>query len=184
MSVKRYAKAVDKPALRRRARALLAGADLAAVARASLPALAELLAGRRRVLLYAPLPDELDPTPLRERLEAELFLPKVAGSSLLVLPWEGPLARGAFGVREPRGGRPLPPEALEAVVVPALAYDHAGYRLGRGKGYYDRFLKALPPAVLTIGWVPEAVRFPELPRDPWDVPVRAVVTEKGVFPAP
>ena len=173
---------MTKAELRRWARQRRKALDLAAFAAQALPHLAGLLAGRRRVLLYAPLPHEPDPRGVARLLpEARFYLPRVEGEELAVLPLDAPLVPGAFGVLEPAGGEPLPPEALDAVVVPALAFDRRGFRLGQGKGYYDRFLKRLARDALTVGFVPEALVLDELPTDPWDVPVRAIVTEAGVL---
>ncbi|MGQ9693007.1 MAG: 5-formyltetrahydrofolate cyclo-ligase [Thermaceae bacterium] len=136
--------------------------------------------GLQNILLYHPLPHELDPRPLLALYPARYHLPKVSGEGLSVHPWEGPLMPGPFGVWEPQTP-PVDPGLLEAVVVPGLAFDWAGRRLGHGKGYYDRFLKTLPPHVLTTGLVPEALVLERLPEDPWDVRVGCLATEEGVY---
>jgi 5-formyltetrahydrofolate cyclo-ligase len=91
------------------------------------------------------------------------------------------------GLREPRPDLPaVPLDALDAILVPGLAFDHAGRRLGRGKGFYDRFLAQ---DVLIRGGAPTCgVAFslsivPEIPHTWTDVPVDAVVTEDGVHGA-
>ncbi len=173
---------MTKATLRRWAREVRRELDLAAFEKKALPHLAEALEGKKHVLLYAPLPGEPDPRGLVERLPATSFyLPRVEGEALLVLPYSTRLERGAFGVLEPSEGEPLPPEVLDAVVVPALAYDRRGFRLGQGKGYYDRFLKRLREDTLTVGFIPGALLLDRLPTDPWDVPVRRIVTEAGVL---
>jgi len=173
---------VNKSALRRWAKEKRRTLDLEAFARASLPQLAELLRGKAHVLIYAPLPHEPDPRGLLALLpQTRFYLPKVQEKNLLVLPYREPLSPGAFGVLEPAKGPPFPPQRLDAVLVPALAYDRRGFRLGHGKGYYDRFLARLSPHALTVGWVPSALLLDTLPTDPWDRPVKLVVTEKGVL---
>ncbi len=72
--------------------------------------------------------------------------------------------------------RVIPPEALDFIVVPALAFDRDGYRLGRGGGYYDRYL--LKTQAFTTGVTRECFFREVLPREAHDVPVRCVVTEK------
>ena len=171
---------MTKAELRRWARRVRRGLDLEAFAAQALPHLARLLEGRERILIYAPLPDEPDPRGLVSLLpQARFFLPKVRGEELIVLPYTEALQSGAFGVKEPASGTPLSPHELDAVVVPALAYDQRGFRLGRGKGYYDRFLKKLAPGAITLGFLPKALVLPRLPTDPWDLPVHEVVTEEG-----
>lgn len=85
------------------------------------------------------------------------------------------------GISEPHPETPcLDPRQADLVLVPALACDSQGYRLGYGAGYYDRFLSAYP--LRAWGIIPK-VCFSErdLPRDPWDIPLQAVVTEDGVL---
>jgi 5-formyltetrahydrofolate cyclo-ligase len=67
------------------------------------------------------------------------------------------------------------------VVVPGLAFDRAGHRLGYGKGFYDRFLAQLNPKVIKVGLVPSQLIFEQLPKDPWDQPVDYLVSELGVW---
>lgn len=85
------------------------------------------------------------------------------------------LAPGAFGVLEPRPGarRPVPPQALDLVLVPGLAFDRQGHRLGHGHGYFDRFLARLPGRTPTVGL---AFRFQVLARLPVTAHDRAVHT--------
>ncbi|MFT4298721.1 MAG: 5-formyltetrahydrofolate cyclo-ligase [Aeromicrobium sp.] len=94
--------------------------------------------------------------------------------------------RSRLGVDEPEGeplpGEPLP--AVDLVVLPALAVDHCGYRLGRGAGYYDRALAGLPtsgPRPLTCAVVFADELLPEVPREPHDEAVDLVLTESGLF---
>jgi 5-formyltetrahydrofolate cyclo-ligase len=74
--------------------------------------------------------------------------------------------------------------AADVVLVPALAVDHRGNRLGQGGGSYDRVLARVSPAVLTIGVVYDAEFVPELPAEPHDRPVRAVATPSGFHRLP
>ncbi len=173
---------MDKPALRRWARKVWRTLDRETLARQVVENLAPWLArwGFQDILLYHPLPHELDLTPLLERHPARYYLPKVAGEELSVHPF-GPLAPGPFGLLEPTTP-PVDPGDLDLVVVPGLAFDREGYRLGHGQGYYDRFLASVQ--AVTAGVVPEALLLPRLPRDPWDVPVGHLVTERGVRRVP
>jgi len=173
---------VTKAELRRWARRARRSLNLEAFTLEALPHLAKLLRDRQRILLYHPLSGEADPRGIVTWLpEARFYLPRVEGEELVVLPCPAPLKRSAFGVLEPTGGEPLPPQALDGVVVPALAYDRRGYRLGYGKGYYDRFLAQLSPHALTVGLIPSKLVVEQLPTDPWDVPVQRIVTEEGVL---
>jgi 5-formyltetrahydrofolate cyclo-ligase len=89
------------------------------------------------------------------------------------------LAPGTMGIQEPVGGHPVNPAELDLVLVPGLAFDLRGHRLGFGLGFYDRVLPRLKPGALTLG-VGYGFQLVELlPQDPHDVPLKALLTEKG-----
>jgi 5-formyltetrahydrofolate cyclo-ligase len=88
-----------------------------------------------------------------------------------------------YGILEPHESAPLiAPEQVEVMLVPAVACDHNGYRLGYGGGFYDRLLSRTEWShVLTIGIVFEEHRVPALPVASWDRPLHGVCTEAGLF---
>lgn len=91
------------------------------------------------------------------------------------------LTRGHFGVLEPRiGALEVPLDTADAVVVPVVAWDERGHRLGYGKGYFDRALSA-NPRPLRVGLALEAQRSARLPQAPSDVPLDIIVTEERVI---
>nr|WP_269802759.1 5-formyltetrahydrofolate cyclo-ligase [Actinocorallia populi] len=102
--------------------------------------------------------------------------------------YEGPdsLVESPRGLLEPteppRGIAAI--KAADVVLVPALAVDRQGNRLGQGGGSYDRVLARVSPAILTIGVVYDTEFVPELPAEPHDRPVRAVVTPSGFHRLP
>ncbi|WP_329904356.1 5-formyltetrahydrofolate cyclo-ligase [Porphyromonas pogonae] len=124
--------------------------------------------------LYAALHDEpsLDHILLNMHSDKKFFLPRVEGPECInFYPFEGVdmLSRSSsFGIQEPTAGisETVDPMSLDLIVVPALAYDSYGYRLGRGKGYYDRYL-ALTDAY-RIGVTFGLQKIASLPVDPWD----------------
>lgn len=94
--------------------------------------------------------------------------------------FDGALVPGRFGIPEPpRSARTLLPQPGDLMLVPALAYDRAGRRLGRGGGYYDRFLARVD--CCTVGLIRAAFLLDALPAKWNDVPVSAVITEDGVL---
>ncbi|HEX5727257.1 MAG TPA: 5-formyltetrahydrofolate cyclo-ligase, partial [Longimicrobiaceae bacterium] len=97
---------------------------------------------------------------------------------------EGPerLRPGAYGIREPdEACRLVSPEEVDAVLVPGLAWDRAGQRLGRGAGYYDRLFADPAWRGFRCGLFFAAQEVEAIPADPWDAPLQAVVTEREVW---
>lgn len=90
------------------------------------------------------------------------------------------LAVNWYGIREPVGGPPIPPTEIDLVLVPGLGFDLEGNRLGRGGGYFDRFLSRLQTRAVKcgLGWEKQIVEC--VPVRPWDVKVDMLVTETGV----
>ncbi|MBB6099422.1 5-formyltetrahydrofolate cyclo-ligase [Deinobacterium chartae] len=143
--------------------------------------------GLRRVLAYRAFGSEvslnalplLDPSLVLYTTRANL----TPAPHLTVHPWESVRVRPGWNLLEPDADEPeTDPSALEAVLVPGLAFDRAGYRLGYGVGFYDRFLPTLPQGCVRVGVTTEALRVDALPSEPHDVPVDFVATEAGVTP--
>ena len=146
----------------------------------------------RRVALYAAIPREVGTDLIRDRYLAAgvlLFYPRIMEDGKLSFYPNGGLdhwVRGKHGLMEP----PISPgmeglrNGFDLVVVPGVAFDPMGRRLGRGYGYYDRFLADLSGSVVTVGLAFSRQLLPEVPVDGWDIPVEAVVTEYGVIRIP
>lgn len=150
----------DKTELRRilRARlALMTRADKAAASEKirevirSLPRWQE----AHTIAAYAALPGEPDLEPLRWIPNRRVLLPRVSGDNLVFhqVACASDLRPGAFGVLEPDPGHcPVADVSLaDIILVPGLGFTAEGARLGRGRGYYDRFLSAIPARVLRVG---------------------------------
>lgn len=90
-----------------------------------------------------------------------------------------PIQTGAYGISEPLPNTPtLSPDEIDLILVPAVACDYQGYRLGYGGGYYDRLLSSPTWASKpTIGIVFEFAYLPQLPTNSWDIPMHGVCTE-------
>jgi 5-formyltetrahydrofolate cyclo-ligase len=132
---------------------------------------------------YQPLRGELDPGAALARAAARgkrVVLPRMEADNLvfhLHVPGE-PLVENAYGVLEPLESAPLvAPVEIGLVLVPALALDLRGFRLGYGKGFYDRALPHLPRA-FTIGLAFDFQLLAEIPNEPHDVALHAVVTDE------
>jgi len=134
------------------------------------------------IVLYAADADEVDLGPLLDAPPSgcTVLLPRVERDRLVVVRHApgGQLAVGALGVREPVGPASDPAEA-DVVVVPGVAFSPSGDRLGRGGGFYDRFL-SLTPGATRIGVCLEQFVVAELPVEAHDVPMDFVVTDASV----
>ena len=147
----------------------------------------------RVVLAYAGFGSELETNAfLRHSLDEgkRLLLPRVDRRNRLLEVYEvgdlvGDLEAGAWGIRETRLGRcPVAdPRAVDFVLVPGVAFDARGGRLGYGVGFYDRLLAhGVPPTAWRIAGAFEVQMVEEVPMDEHDVPMDAVVTESGRYP--
>ncbi|MDD3346060.1 MAG: 5-formyltetrahydrofolate cyclo-ligase [Candidatus Omnitrophica bacterium] len=92
-----------------------------------------------------------------------------------ILEDQSKLKKGPYGVLEPVSGGLLDPEDVDLVIVPGLAFDKHGNRLGRGKGCYDRFLSALSGSTRSIGLAFDFQVFPAVPTTKHDVSVNQVI---------
>ena len=102
------------------------------------------------IMLYSALPDEVPTQTLMTALVAQgktVLLPRVINEKDMELrryTGSQDLQAGAYGIMEPTGERFTDHEAIDVAIVPGMAFDTEGHRLGRGKGYYDRFLSRVP----------------------------------------
>lgn len=147
-----------------------------------------LFARSRTILAYFSFRQEPDLKPLFSTGVAKIWgFPRCEGTALIwhaCLPEDaGACQLGAYGIREPKPDLPvLSAEQVDLILVPAIACDIQGYRLGYGGGFYDRLLSSPNwHSKPTVGIVFEAARVAALPTDPWDCPLQAVCTEAGLF---
>ncbi|MBO8164071.1 MAG: 5-formyltetrahydrofolate cyclo-ligase [Brevibacillus sp.] len=148
------------------------------------------LAACRTILAYYPFRGELDTRPfLKEaaRRGQELWLPVCEPAARRIRPYvylgETCLRKGAYGIPEPDPDMvpEADPKRLEAVIVPGVAFDRQGGRLGYGGGYYDRFLAACQQELLLVGLAFSIQLVDEVPRERHDVLLDYLVTEDGVL---
>ena len=176
--------ATSKPQLRQHYRRLRREAMAAAqpgIARAARAALPALVPVGQRLGCYWPIGSEPDLRSVAATLDCAL--PVVEGDSLLYRPWQSGemLDPDGCGIPAPTAAPALEPEALALLLVPALALDLRGIRLGSGGGWYDR-LRAVPAwrRVRALAVLPAACLTSELPRDSWDVPFDGWLDEHGL----
>ena len=134
------------------------------------------------ILAYHSLPDELSTREFLDKWSSRkrFFLPRVNGLDLEILPYDRTRLRsGAFRIEEPDGDDLSDASQMEMIIVPAVAYDRQGNRIGRGRGYYDRLLSTT--RALKVGVAYDFQLFDNLEPDPFDVPVDIVITESTII---
>ena len=143
--------------------------------------------GFRSVMLYLSMRSEVETADLLERLlnsGMQVCAPVVDTEQLDLVPrriqnLKTELVRHPYGMLEPNTACPIfPTEHLQLIVVPGIAFDRNGYRLGYGKGFYDRFLMKCPHAV-AIGVAYQIQLVEDTFPQEWDVPVQHIFTETG-----
>jgi 5-formyltetrahydrofolate cyclo-ligase len=149
----------------------------------------------RKVLLYCSMPGEIAMRPLIDlafRDGKETYFPKTEGESqrfFRIDSADGPWTVGAFGITEPadcggdrlvRAGADDPEPVL--VITPGLAFDREGRRMGRGRGYYDKFFAFLDGAsYYSVGFCLTSQVIAEVPADNWDKKLDALCTAGGFW---
>ncbi|MDE6578533.1 MAG: 5-formyltetrahydrofolate cyclo-ligase [Muribaculaceae bacterium] len=134
------------------------------------------------ILMYHSLPDELYTHAFLGKWGSRkhFYLPRVNGVNLEILPYdESRLELGSFHIEEPTGDNVIDPEEIELIIVPAVAYDRNGNRLGRGKGFYDRLLKTTKATKVGVGYEFQLVD--EVPVEPHDVGVDIIITQNATI---
>lgn len=136
----------------------------------------------QKIAAVWPLAEEVDLRPLCHdvwKAGRQVLLPETTpkGSPLIFRRWTpaSPMIVGRFGTSHPEGDVDVP----DLVLVPFLAFDRFGYRLGYGGGYYDRTLAALNVPAIGFGFAGQQIN--AVPRGPYDIPLKTIVTECGVI---
>ena len=140
------------------------------------------------IMVFLSLPTELDTTPLVLRAwqdRKRVLAPKVSWEQRRMMPLEirsltHDLTETAMGIREPVAGVPIPVSLIDLIVVPGLGFDEEGNRLGRGQGFYDRFLAHpdMRAVKCAVGFEDQVCA--EIPCGPHDERVDMLVTDAQV----
>lgn len=148
--------------------------------------ISEQIPNTKYIASYCPIQSEIDPTGAARKLATlgyPLCLPVVCSKNqpLKFRAWKlnEKLVKGEYGVSIPESGDWVIPGLI---IVPLLAYDEEGYRLGYGGGYYDRTLEQLKKEnkVLAVGFAFSGQFFQDIPKNDYDHKLDALVSEKGI----
>ncbi|MDE7115192.1 MAG: 5-formyltetrahydrofolate cyclo-ligase [Muribaculaceae bacterium] len=130
-----------------------------------------------RILMYHSLPDELSTRAFLTKWSnrKRFYLPRVNGVNLEILPYdETRLELGAFHIEEPTGNDVVNPDDIDLIIVPGVAYDNRGNRIGRGKGFYDRLLRSMRATKIGVGYEFQIVS--EIQAESHDVKMDMVIS--------
>ncbi|MCP4309428.1 MAG: 5-formyltetrahydrofolate cyclo-ligase [bacterium] len=137
------------------------------------------------VLVFLPMSHEISLVPLMEADQETRFVATRTpdrGGELSVHELGGPLEVHRLGFLQPHeSARPVGPDEIDVALLPGLAFDLFGNRLGRGAGYFDRLLRATRPSAKHVGVVPADLVVDELPVETHDIAVDYLATEEGVI---
>ena len=145
----------------------------------------DVFANAEHVLVYHSLPDELSTLGFIDEWHSRkrLYLPRVNGDDLEILPYDAELLnKGAFNIAEPQGGNVVDVAKMDLIIVPGVAFDSKGNRIGRGKGFYDRLLSRAD--AMTIGVCYQCQIYDEMTTDSFDIPLDYVISESGIIKMP
>ena len=131
------------------------------------------------VMLFANLPDEIGTFSLIDKSIAmgkKVFLPVINGDDMTACEFKGEYKIGKYDIKEPLTPHSslLTPHSIDFILVPGVAFSPNGYRLGRGKGYYDKFLSKQTD-LFTLGVCFREQFFLDIPTEPHDIPMNKVL---------
>ncbi|MHC1717934.1 MAG: 5-formyltetrahydrofolate cyclo-ligase [Acidaminococcaceae bacterium] len=150
----------------------------------------ELYQKANHIMLFAAFGSELNLLPLAETIikaGKHAYLPVVAKKINRILPIEvhslAELKPGCFGIPEPSPDNyeETTPDLLDLIITPAVVFDNDKYRVGYGAGYYDRFFASLKKDIIKIGVGFDEQLISEVPREPHDVRLNYVLTDKRLL---
>ncbi len=144
-----------------------------------------------QVMFFVSFGSEVDTRDMVEvsiKADKVALVPKAKPAKRELIPseirsWENDLEPGTYDILEPKEKflRPRDPEGINLLIVPGVAFDKKGNRLGYGGGYYDRFFPQLMPGTPLVALAFELQIVPEVPVDEWDRPVDKIITEERII---
>lgn len=136
----------------------------------------------QNILCYFPLKYEIQTHKCFDDISKIWYLPRVNGDELEVCKYEPTkLSKGNFNIQEPTNDKILDLDFLDMVIIPCVAADKNGYRIGYGKGYYDRFLPTLSNRCKKVILVYSNLLLDSVYPDEFDYKADFVITDKEIF---
>lgn len=139
-----------------------------------------------KVLFYISKSSEVDTRKIIQesgfRLQKHIIAPKVAGRKLKLfeITCFKDVGKGAFGILEPKKHcKKINPQDIDLAIVPGIAFDKKGHRIGYGKGYFDRLLRKMKCKKIGLAYDFQIVD--KIPKTAYDIPVDFIITDKKIY---
>ena len=135
----------------------------------------------KNILIYSSFSSEISTKLILQDKEKCFYLPKVNGKELDICPFSEKNSLNKFGIEEPDTEPIRDLSIIELAIIPALCADKNGYRLGYGKGYYDRLLPKLNTNCKKVIIIPSELFFDEIPHDNFDIRCNVIITQRNII---
>ncbi len=137
----------------------------------------------KNIFSYISFGDEVCTLDYFNNISKNWYIPKIDKNNLLVIPYDKDnLVLNKYNILEPGTNvKNINPNKLDMVIIPALAADRNGYRIGYGKGFYDRFLSALKSAPIKVTLVFSDLLFENIYPDKFDISSDIIITDKEIL---
>lgn len=134
----------------------------------------------KNIMIYCPINNEIDLMALTQCQDKKFYLPKIENNKICIAQYKGELACGMYNIKEPCNQSIQNTDILDLIFIPALQADKWGYRIGYGKGYYDRFLKSVNSKATTAVLVYEELFCEDVPIEAHDEKADFVITPSSI----
>lgn len=137
----------------------------------------------KNILIYSSFSYETDTKEILKDKTKQFFLPRINKSELDVCPYEftGKCLKNSYGILEPLSAPIKDLSEIEIAIVPALCADKRGFRLGYGKGYYDKLLPKLNKECKKVIILPEELVFDKIPNEEFDIRCDIIITQRNIM---
>ena len=137
----------------------------------------------KNIFTYYSFSDEVSTLDIFNKTEKNWFIPKIEQKNLLVCPFnKNNLIENQYKIMEPKTSENnINPDELDMVIIPALAADRNGYRIGYGKGYYDRFLASIKSKSIKATLVFSDLLFDNIYPNEFDIKSDIIITDKEIL---
>ncbi len=137
----------------------------------------------KNILIYSSFSSEIDTKSILKDNDKNFFLPRINKNELDICPFKGfeACSENSYGILEPQSEPLENISQIDLAIIPALSADKNGYRLGYGKGYYDRLLPKLNKDCNRIIIIPDELLFDNIPHENYDMRCNIIITQRNIM---